>query len=380
MLINTRLRCLRCGYTGTGYYLSCPRCGFPLITEPRNTLKINREKPSILRYASALNYGNRAITLGEGFTRIRRISGVLIKDESRNPTGSFMDRGSSVLISNVTNNEIRISFEGDFALSLATYASAADVRVRVYVNPDMVGDYPELLRLSIMKNVTIEFREGDLNTRYGEPLFLDGLKSIAYELYEQVGEVEGVVLPMERGYLALAIYEGFRELRDWGFIGDLPRLILVKHRNGLLSDVANWLIEEARAEVVNVEDRETVKSMIELARNGLYVKPVSAMAYAAAVSLGRDYVVVITGTGLKEYRVVRRLGGLTRLQEAILRVLEGSGSLTAYQVWERLGGIATIQGVYKALNSLARRGLVTFNYEVYGSKKVRFFRASQNYK
>ncbi|WP_243674530.1 hypothetical protein [Vulcanisaeta distributa] len=48
------------------------------------------------------------------------------------------------------------------------------------------------------------------------PLFLDGVKTIAYELYEQVGEVEGVVLPMERGYLALAIYEGFRELREWG--------------------------------------------------------------------------------------------------------------------------------------------------------------------
>ncbi|WP_054844204.1 hypothetical protein [Vulcanisaeta souniana] len=138
----------------------------------------------------------------------------------------------------------------------------------------------------------------------------------------------------------------------------------------------------AEAEVVDVGgDEETVKSMIELARNGLYVKPVSAMAYAAAVSLGRDYVVVITGTGLKEYRVGRGLGGLTRLQGgAILRVLEGSSPLTAYQVWERLSGTATLQGVYKALNSLARRGLVTFSYEVYGGKKVRVFRASQNYK
>ncbi|WP_054844203.1 pyridoxal-phosphate dependent enzyme [Vulcanisaeta souniana] len=237
---------------GAGDYLFCPpRCGFPLITEPRDALRIDREKPSILRYASALNYGNRAVTLGgEGFTRIRRINGVLIKDESRNPTGSFMDRGSSVLISNVTSNEIRISFEEDFALSIATYASTVGVRVRVYVNPDTAGAYPELLRLSTMKSVNIEFREGgqDLSARYGEPpLFLDGIKTIAYELYEQVGKVEGVVLPMERGYLALAIYEGFRELRDWGFIDELPRLVLVKHRNGLLSDVANWLIEGGRS-------------------------------------------------------------------------------------------------------------------------------------
>ncbi len=68
-----------------------------------------------------------------------------------------------------------------------------------------------------MSNVTVEFGDGhDVNASYGEPIFLDGVKTIAYELYEQVGEVEGVVLPMERGYLALAVYEGFRELREWG--------------------------------------------------------------------------------------------------------------------------------------------------------------------
>lgn len=62
----------------------CPRCGFPLIVEPRGVLRIDREKPSILRYASVLNYGNKAVTLGEGLTRIRRVNGVMIKDESRN--------------------------------------------------------------------------------------------------------------------------------------------------------------------------------------------------------------------------------------------------------------------------------------------------------
>ncbi len=49
------------------------------------------------------------------------------------------------------------------------------------------------------------------------------------------------------------------------------------------------------------------------------------MAYAVASTLGGgDYVVVITGTGIKEYRVGRELGGLTKLQEAIIGVLEGS--------------------------------------------------------
>ncbi len=92
MRVNVRFRCLRCGYVGLSNGPSCPRCGFPLIAEPRGVLRIDRAKPSILRYASALNYGDKVVTLGEGFTRIRRVNGVLIKDESRNPTGSFMDR------------------------------------------------------------------------------------------------------------------------------------------------------------------------------------------------------------------------------------------------------------------------------------------------
>jgi len=70
---------------------------------------------------------------------------------------------------------------------------------------------------------------------------------------------------------------------------------------------------------------------------------------------------------------------LTKLQEAVLKVLEGSGSMTAYQVWERLGGVATIQGVYKALGSLVRKGLVVDDYEVHGNRKVRVFRVLSNY-
>lgn len=125
-----------------------------------------------------------------------------------------------------------------------------------------------------MSNVTVEFGDGhDVNASYGEPIFLDGVKTIAYELYEQVGEVEGVVLPMERGYLALAVYEGFRELREWGFIGDLPRLILVKHRAAQMTEISDWLVRAAGARVVDVSDEETIRSMIELARSGMYVKP-----------------------------------------------------------------------------------------------------------
>jgi len=102
-----RLRCLRCGFIGYGNMRLCPRCGFPLVTEPQGLLRIDRKEPSIWRYGSVLNRGGRVVTLGEGFTRVRRVGGVLVKDESRNPTGSFMDRGSAVFISNVSGGGVR---------------------------------------------------------------------------------------------------------------------------------------------------------------------------------------------------------------------------------------------------------------------------------
>lgn len=375
-----RVRCLRCGFTGEVHSNYCPRCGFPLITEPRDTLRIERDRPSIWRYSSVLNHGSRVMTLGEGFTRIRKINGILIKDESRNPTGSFMDRGSAIVMSNIIGGEVRVSFEEDFTLSLATYAKVAGVNVKVYVDPRVVAAYPELLRLVMMDNVTVEFRESLANSdiHYGDLLFLDGVKTIAYELYEQVGEVEGIVVPMERGYLALAIYEGFRELQEWGLVGDVPRFILVKYRASGTNDIANWLVSVG-ARVEDVEDTDITKGMIELAMSGLYVKPVSAMAYAAAKTLGRDYVVVITGTGIREYRIGRGYRGLTKLQEAIIKVLKVSGPLTAYEIWERLDGGVTIQGVYKSLNSLAKRGVISIDYEAHGNRKIRVYRL-MNYK
>ncbi|WP_243679218.1 hypothetical protein [Vulcanisaeta distributa] len=84
-----------------------------------------------------------------------------------------MDRGgSSVLISNA-EGEVRVLFEEDFTLSIATYANAAGINVRVYVNPDRVGAYTELLKLSTMGNVVIEFSGGNgINASYGEPYSL----------------------------------------------------------------------------------------------------------------------------------------------------------------------------------------------------------------
>ncbi|WP_439959496.1 pyridoxal-phosphate dependent enzyme [Vulcanisaeta thermophila] len=369
--------CPRCGYEGPGN--RCPRCGFPMLLKPRGPLRIRDDVPNIWRYSSALNFGGRFVTLNEGLTPLRRVGGVLVKDESRNPSGSFMDRGSVVFMSNYGGGGLVMNFQEDFTLSMAMYADALGINVEVYLGIDEPVEYTELLRLLTLGNVRVRFGVGDGVVSYGDPLILDGIKSIAYELYEQLGNFEGVVLPMERGFLSLAIYEGFRELREWGYIDGVPRFVLATHGSVVNNEVINWLVSRG-ARVVGVDDREITKSVVELSRYGIYAKPISATAYAVGKSLARDYVVLITGSGLREFRRNWRFGGLTALQRRILSVMPSGARLTAYEVWQRLGGSHSVQGVYKALDSLVRRGLVRVDYEVRGGRKVRVYLLSNNYK
>jgi hypothetical protein len=49
--------------------------------------------------------------------------------------------------------------------------------------------------------------------------------------------------------------------------------------------------------------------------------------------------------------------------------------MTAYQIWEALGGAASLRGVYKALATLVARGSVTYRYKARGRKKIRVFSA-----
>ncbi|MFP3198428.1 MAG: pyridoxal-phosphate dependent enzyme [Thermoproteus sp.] len=366
--MEARLRCPRCGYRAKSGS-RCPACGFPLVLEPPGRLKIEVREPSMWRYSSAIGVA-KGVSLGEGMTPMRSVGGVLVKDESRNPTGSFMDRGSAVLASAYPGDRAALPFMEDFTVSIATYLSAKGVSVEAHVDP-AEATYADFILLAASPSVSIRFgRAGPFDLEYGDPYFLAGVKTIAYEIFESARRIDSVAVPLERGLLALAVHQGFRELEEWGLM-EAPRLILATHRGAVSSDIALWLREKG-ARIEEVEPAEAAKAAVYLARRGIYAKPLSAMAYVAASS-EKNAVAVVTGTGLRRLGFTgRRRGG--ELQRRILGVLSGR-EMTAYQMWEALGGAASLRGVYKALATLVARGSVTYRYKARGRKKIRVFSA-----
>lgn len=361
------LQCLRCGYRGSGPK-RCPRCGFPLIPEPQGRFRIVEGEPTIWRYGPTLGV-SKGVTLGEGMTPLRKIGGVAIKDESRNPTGSIMDRGSAVLASVYQGARAAVAFSEDFTLSIATYFSARGITVEVYMDPTS-ANYADFILLASLPNVEIRFGVAPkVDVEYGEPYFLAGIKTLAYELFEGARKMEAVAVPLEKGYIALAIYQAFRELEEEGYTA--PRLLLAKYREASVSEIARWLIDKG-AELIEVDSVDAVRAAVELAREGIYAKPLSAMAYVAAAQ-EKNAVAVITGTGLRRPYLPRR-GELGGLQAQIIEVLRRRGEMTAYQIWDALGRRPTLRGVYKALSSLAARGIVAQSYQIEGKRRIKRFK------
>jgi threonine synthase len=176
-------------------------------------------------------------------------------------------------------------------------------------------------------------------SHYYNPFTLEGLKTIAYEIWEQLGwhAPDNLVLPVGHGTLLLGAYRGFEDLRTAGLIQKSPRLFAVQSElcaplyeafKRELDDafpvekgqtVAEGIsivqpvrgrqllaaVRETEGAVLAASDEETLRARDELARRGLYVEPTSAVAIAALLQLrgliGLEEITVVplTGSGLK---------------------------------------------------------------------------------
>ncbi len=303
----------------------------------------------------------KGLSMGEGITPVRRVMGVQVKDETRNPTGSYADRGSAVLSSVIKPDKVNLKFESDLTISLATYLMNAGSKVLVAADPESV-DLTELISLVNM-GVDVTFDEITHTLSYNHPLMLEGFKTVAYELYEQV-RPRSVTLPAETGFLGYAIMRGFQILEELG-IHSMPEVILATHEEAHhpMLDV----VEGMGGKIQRVKAKDALTSLISLVKSGILVKPVSAMAYH--VSKSRGNVAILTATGARKIPKIREKESL--LQKDVLESLSG-GEKTAYQVWKELRG-ATLQGVYLALNRLVAEGKVRVRYVMKGRRKVALY-------
>jgi threonine synthase len=323
---------------------------------------IDPAAPSLWRYAAALPFRPREpIAMGEGCTPLlsRRLHGVdaLLKCEWLMPTGSFKDRGASVMLSLLREQGITAVLEdssGNGGAAIATYAAAGGMRARILV-PDSTS--PAKTVQSRAAGAEIQLTPGsrqdcaDEALRQGNdpqsgffyashnwhPFFLQGTKTLAYELWEDLGfqAPDAVVIPCGAGSNVLGCDIGFGELLRAGQIDRLPRLYaaqpahcgpLAREALGLPPQPPRPTIAEGTAiaqpirpqEVLGalrrsggggvlLEEGEIAEAALSLARQGLYVEPTCAQAVAALGKLvaegqvrpGEKVVVILTGTGLK---------------------------------------------------------------------------------
>ena len=145
ILLSYEVKCSSCGLSSVDLLnYKCSSCGQPLEVQLLLDFEAGRirlDDYSVWRYSTFFPYAKNAdvITLGEGWTPLVKFSDNLyFKLENLNPTGSFKDRGSTVLISTLHRliekpGYISEDSSGNVGASMAAYAARAGLKAKVFV-------------------------------------------------------------------------------------------------------------------------------------------------------------------------------------------------------------------------------------------------------
>jgi threonine synthase len=212
--------------------------------------------PGLLRWASLLPPLVPELSMGEGGTALVKgarignwigLKGPLwLKDESRNPTWSHKDRLNYCIVSAAIASGARgiaVASTGNHGVSAAAYARRAGLPCVVISTPQAQPAFEHFQaalgstfllvtreeRWPTLRRIVEEtgFMPASNVTRFhtGNPFGPEGYKTIAYEIFAQLGEIPGtVVLPTGYGELLFGVAKGFRELKAFGLVSRIPRL------------------------------------------------------------------------------------------------------------------------------------------------------------
>lgn len=345
------LKCLRCGRTYEGFKIMC-ECGGVLeyIEEREGSFKglLREEFLDVRRYLSFLPLKEEFLPkLTLPITPIvgRKIEGVNVffKLEYLMPSGSFKDRGTYVTLAKLKEEGIRdvtLDSSGNAALSLALFAKSEGINAHIFIPKHTSEGKKRLLKLLEAEVHEVEgsrmevherarsFREGIYISHWYNPYFIEGTKTIAYEVYEQIGSVDYALAPTGSGTLFLGLYKGFKDLEAFEE-ARIPRMIAVqgrgyeslckrsKEKSRLAEGIAIpepprreqmlKALKESNGACVSVGDEEIAEAIKELISMGFLVEPTSATAYAAFKLLleegyfekGTKVLIPLTGSGLK---------------------------------------------------------------------------------
>ncbi|MFZ0058643.1 MAG: threonine synthase [Acidimicrobiales bacterium] len=375
------LRCRECGRLfGSEARYVCEWCFGPLevvydydaISGRVDRARIGRGPLSIWRYADLLPADpGGAVDLGAGYTpliRADRLAAELglgelwLKDDTRNPTGSFKDRVTSVALTRARELGFKVAAcvsTGNLANSVAAHAARAGMECYVFVPTDLErtkitttavfgvrvvavnGTYDEVNRLCA--EIVDEHEEWAFVNINLRAYYAEGSKTLAFEVAEQLGWQlpDHVVAPIASGSLLTKIDKGFAELGLVGLVAGDQRVRISGAQAAGCAPVARALVEgksvptpvrpetiakslaigspadgeaalksvrASSGSIATATDAEIIEGIRLLARTeGIFAETAGGVTIACLGKLAHDGIVrhdervvaCITGTGLK---------------------------------------------------------------------------------
>jgi threonine synthase len=313
---------LICSACKSKYPLDDPRwrcdCGSPLdlAFEPSfDSDRVAARKQTMWRYREAIPIQDdaRIVSFEEGFTPLMDVDfegrTVFVKVDHKFPTGSFKDRGASVLVSRINElgvKEVVEDSSGNAGTAVAAYCKKAGIRCTIYVPKGTTPGKLETIRHhgatlievpGSREDTAKEALEAAKRTFYAShvwnPFFLHGTKTFAFEVSEQLGwkAPDTLILPVGNGTLLLGAYIGFGELMRAGIVERIPRLIAVQ---------AEACAPLHRAFKGNVREVPEVDRKATLAEGIAIAKPARGPQILEAVRNTNGDFIVVTDDEIRE--------------------------------------------------------------------------------
>ena len=374
-----KFRCIGCSAdfdTDAMPELRCPSCGdlIDWVAESRISAGSLLPPPqdfTMWRYAAMLPQieDRDIVSLSEGGTQLHYADGMaeatgveelFIKNEGKNPTGSFKDRGMSVALTAAKAHGVKVAIcasTGNTASSMAAYCAKADIGSIVLVPRGKVAKAK--LKQCAAYGATIAEINGNFDRALAlvrqssgiegvaimnsiNPFRIEGQKTGAFEVCDQLSSApDWLVIPVGNGGNITSYWKGFNEFRRMGVISSLPRMIGVQAEGASpivhafaeqketvefvkepetdatairIGRPANWkralaAIRESGGAAVSVTDNE-IRSARKLLseQEGMLIELASASTIAAVrkvaskglIRKGETVVCVATGNGLKD--------------------------------------------------------------------------------
>jgi threonine synthase len=282
-----------------------------------------------------------------------QLANLWVKDDGLNPTGSFKDRASTVVVAKARElgvDVITAASSGNAGAALAGMAASAHVQAVVFAPhtaPEakvaqlliygarvllVKGTYDQAFELSLA--ATKEFGWYSRNTGYN-PFTAEGKKTASFEICEQLSLLQStsarkpwsapdrIFVAVGDGNIITGLWKGLRDLYALGWIEKMPRLMGVQAEGaaacynawkagtdvitrvdahtisdsicvGLPRDGTRAVraVRETHGAYVTVSDAEVLAAMRELAREeGVFAEPAGCTGYAGLVKAVRDNVV-----------------------------------------------------------------------------------------